>query len=152
MRFMKARCATQGAAVAVALVSGAVPTTAQDDPATPPREITVSLNSIAPVEGGGCRLTFVIRNGLDVAIDKLVFETVLFDGAGQVATLSLFDFGEVPPARPRVRQFDVNALPCDDIGQVLINGADTCDGDGLSPAACLETMRFSSDTGIEATG
>ena len=112
----------------------------------------MSLNSHAPVERGGCRLTFVIRNLLGVDIEQMVAETVLFDRAGSVAALTLFDFGALPEGRPRVRQFDVTNVACDGIGQVLVNGVGTCSGAGLTPESCLDGLRLDSRTDIEVLG
>lgn len=86
----------------------------------PARALT--LNSVTATEAGGCRLTFVMRNDLRASLERLVAEAVLFDAQGRVATLTLFDFGALPPGRPRVRQFDLAGQSCDGIGGVLING------------------------------
>lgn len=136
-------------AAIAALVTFVPPAVAQEVPV--PR-LDLSLNTAGPVAKGGCRLTFVIRNRLGADIDKLVTEAVLFDRQGRVATLTLFDFGQLPAGRPRVRQFDLAGQGCDAIGQVLINGIDSCEGTGLSPAACLDGLHLSSETDIEVTG
>lgn len=114
--------------------------------------LSLSLNTLQPTEAGGCRLTFVIRNGLGADIDSLVTEAVLFDAAGQVATLTLFDFGSLPAGRPRVRQFDLAGPSCDGIGEVLVNGIGTCEGADLTPGACLDGLRLSSETDVEVSG
>ncbi|MGR3462915.1 MAG: hypothetical protein ACU0B5_05585 [Roseovarius sp.] len=139
------------AALGVAVLGLATPLSAQETgDATP--TLALTLNTVSATEKGGCRLTFVSRNSLGAAIEKLVAETVLFDTQGRVATMTLFDFGALPEGRPRVRQFDLAGQSCEAIGGVLVNGIGTCDGDGLSPAACLEGLRLSSDTDIEVTG
>jgi len=139
------------AALAGAALSLAAPGAAQEaeDPAP---SLALSLNSLSATEAGGCRLSFVIRNNLDADIDNLVTEAVLFDAEGQVATLTLFDFGSLPEGRPRVRQFDLAGPACDGIGGVLVNGIATCEGAGLTPATCLEGLRLSSETDVEVSG
>jgi len=114
--------------------------------------LTITLNAAAATDAGECRLSFVIRNDLGTDIESLVAEAVLFDGVGRVATMTLFDFGSLPEGRPRVRQFDLAGRGCDGIGGVLVNGIGTCEGDGLTPAACLTGLRLSSETAIEVTG
>jgi hypothetical protein len=136
---------------AAMILALAAPAATQDDTAAPPA-LGLSLNTVAPVEGGGCRLTFVIRNGLAADLESMVAEAVLFDGAGHVDRITLFDFGALPAGRPRVRQFDLDGPSCDTLGQVLINGFETCEGAGLAPGACLEGLRLSSETRIEVTG
>ncbi|MET4130482.1 hypothetical protein [Roseovarius sp. MBR-6] len=125
---------------------------AQASDNAPPPQLDLRLNTVSGTEKGSCRLTFVIRNGLDSDIEKLVSEAVLFDVAGHVTRMTLFDFGALPEGRPRVRQFDLAGLTCDGLGAVLINGIGTCEGAGLSPAACLDGLRLSNDTEIEVSG
>ncbi len=132
-----------------ALVAGAVTGPAQ---AAEEAALSITLNAVSATEAGGCRLSFVIRNDLGADIESLVAEAVLFDGAGRVATMTLFDFGTLAEGRPRVRQFDLAGRGCDGIGGVLVNGIGTCEGDGLTPAACLTGLRLSSETAIEVTG
>lgn len=139
------------AALGIAVLGLAPPVSAQETDAPAPN-LSLSLNTVGASEAGGCRLTFVIRNDLGAEIESLVAEAVLFDADGRVARLTLFDFGTLPANRPRVRQFDLSGLSCDGIGEVLVNGIGTCEGDGMTPDACLNGLRLSSETGIEVTG
>lgn len=110
--------------------------------------ISIELNA-AETKEGSCLVTFLVTNGFAMTLDKVVYETVLFDQEGQVNRLTLFDFGALPPARPRVRQFAVPDLTCDAIGRVLINGASTCSGVQTDAAVCDASLVTSSRTGIE---
>ncbi len=87
-----------------------------------------------------------------VAIDKAVYETVLFDAAGQVDRLTLFDFADLPPAIPRVRQFSVPGMNCEGLSAILINGAETCEGADLPARACAAGLTVSTRTSIEMMG
>ncbi|MCX7645792.1 MAG: hypothetical protein N2Z62_10920 [Rhodobacteraceae bacterium] len=132
---------------AVLLVALGSPVAADSSAAGPLR---LDLNRLDPQEGS-CRLTFVVENRL-AALDSLVLETVLFDRAGRVAALTLFDFGELPEARRRVRQFDVAGQVCDDIAQVLVNGVAACTGDSLAPAACAAALSVTGSVeGVEVS-
>ena len=111
----------------------------------------LELNTVNEEEGA-CRLTFLAENALGADLDALVLEAVLFTAGGSVDRLTLFDFGALPAGRPRVRQFDVNGLSCDALGQVLVNGATECAGAGLAPGACIDALRISSRTGVEVAG
>ncbi len=117
----------------------------------PPRSLTLELNAIQEV-GGACRLTFLARNGTGEAIDKAVFETVIFDPSGGVVKLSLFDFRDLPEDRPRVRQFDLPDMPCDTIGQALINGANACVVDGADSDVCDKALSLGSRIAVELLG
>lgn len=119
---------------------------AQDDPA-----LRIELNA-ADTVGESCRLTFVLRNTLDQQIDQMIAETVLFSNDGQVLLLTLFDFGTLPVARPRVRQFQVPDASCDRLGMVLINGMDTCQVGDAASGACAAALSLSSRTPIGLEG
>ncbi|MBT0958561.1 hypothetical protein IV417_14320 [Alphaproteobacteria bacterium KMM 3653] len=114
-------------------------------------KILVELNQ-AVTSGSSCTLTFMVTNGLESAIDKAVYETVLFDAEGQVKSLTLFDFGALPVARPRVRQFAVPEVTCEGLGRVLINGANTCEGADLAEGVCGSAVVPSTRVAIEVLG
>lgn len=140
--------ATRLAAVPLALMALCLPVAAQEDKAP---GLSIELNALAPAEGG-CTLSFLAVNGLGGDIASAVFEAVLFDKAGQVDRLTLFDFADLPAGRPRVRQFVVPDLACDGLGRILINGAHSCDAGDLGKAACTEALDLSSRTGVEVIG
>ncbi|WP_448329734.1 hypothetical protein [Sulfitobacter sp. M13] len=113
--------------------------------------VSVELNAAESVDTS-CKLTFLITNGLPQPIDKAVYETVLFDASGQVDRLTLFDFGSLPPARPRVRQFVVPELGCEQLGRVLFNGASTCEGAQIEATVCETGLLATSRTNVEVSG
>ena len=134
------------------LAAGVVPVAAvaQSETETPPH-LSLELNAMGTV-GDACRLTFVARNGTGSAIEKAVFETVIFDASGGVVSLSLFDFRDLPPDRPRVRQFDLSGMDCDSVGQALINGASTCLVEGAESDICQDLLKTGSRIDVELTG
>jgi len=120
--------------------------------------LSIELNAADQVDAA-CRISFVLQNGHASDITQAVFEAVLFDKEGRVDRMTLFDFGSLPAARPRVRQFVVPDLACADLGQVLFNGAATCTVDGASndaPAqattACTDGLQLRSLTDTKVTG
>lgn len=117
----------------------------------PSEGVMIELNAVKSGDGG-CTLTFLMKNGHAGQIDKVVYETVLFDSAGQVERLTLFDFGTLPPGRPRVRQFSIPGIACDGLSQVLINGAHTCEAPNLADTACEAGLILETRTKIEVTG
>ena len=116
-----------------------------------PDALSIELNGAA-TEGGSCRLTFLVENGLAADLAALSLETVVLSAEGRVEQVTLFDFGALPMGRPRVRQFDLAGLGCDAIGQVLINGVTACEGPGVGPEACMAGLALSSRAGIELIG
>jgi len=69
-----------------------------------------------------------------------------------VAKLTLLDFQDLPAGRLRVRQFQFAGLACSEISRVLINGADTCEGDKLPDGACDKGLTLRSLTDMELIG
>lgn len=136
---------------ATGFVLGVTATSALAEESDLSGKVAIELNALQSAEAA-CTLTFLVINGHATEIDKLVYETVLFDATGQVDRLTLFDFGTLPPGRPRVRQFAVPDLACDQLGRVLFNGLHTCTGDGIDAETCAQGMVTSSRTGIEVLG
>ena len=146
------RLAPRALAVWAALVPLAGPAAAAAEAETDlGAHVTIELNAVAPVDAA-CRMSFLIQNGHASDIRQAVLEAVLFDDQGRVERLTLFDFGELPAARPRVRQFVVPDLDCAALGQVLFNGVETCSSDGLSPTACSEGLELRSRADVEVLG
>ncbi|MEQ3710431.1 MAG: hypothetical protein ABNH38_17655 [Tateyamaria sp.] len=114
-------------------------------------KIAIELNTVAEGQDS-CTLTFLVTNGHAVDIEQLVYETVLFDANGSVDRLTLFDFGTLPVARPRVRQFAVSELTCNDLGRILFNGLHTCAAQGLDKAVCAAGLVPSSRVLVEVLG
>ncbi|MEM7519990.1 MAG: hypothetical protein AAF307_03035 [Pseudomonadota bacterium] len=114
-------------------------------------KLNLELNA-ADTVGESCRLTFLLSNGLPDDVESLVAETVLFSDQGGVVLLTLFDFGELPAGRPRVRQFQVPETSCDRLGQVLVNGFDTCTIGGAASGTCQDALSLSSRMQIKLEG
>lgn len=114
-------------------------------------KISVELNASQTTDTS-CTLTFLITNGLDTPVEGLTYETVLFDQQGQVNRLTLFSFGDLPPARPRVRQFAVPDVTCEDLSRIIFNGANTCEIAGEASDVCETGLMLSTRTKIEVLG
>jgi len=113
--------------------------------------LQIELNAAEPAEGA-CKLSFVIVNGNDANVSRAVFEAVLFDKTERIDRLTLFDFGELPAGRPRVRQFVLPELDCASLGRVLINGAETCEAGETGTAACTDGLELKALIGVELIG
>ncbi|MEM9576923.1 MAG: hypothetical protein AAF999_07900 [Pseudomonadota bacterium] len=113
--------------------------------------ISLELNTLSQVETG-CQLTFLTSAGYAQGVEKVVFETVLFDAEGAVTLLTLFDFGTLPPGRPRVRQFVIPRQNCAGLGSILINGVTTCSVPGFDESTCQAGLTVSSRTEVELIG
>lgn len=127
----------------------AVPAHAQDHAPAP--RLSIELNAMQQVDGA-CRIVFLADNRLGADLSALSYETVLINTDGVVDRLTLFDFQGLPAGRQRVRQFDLDGVQCASIGQILINGAASCAGDGLTGAECIDELSVSSRTATEISG
>lgn len=132
-------------AVVIACPGGAA--LAEEDATAP--GISIELNAAAETEGA-CQLSFMVENRGAADLSRAVYEAVLFDRAGAVARLTLLDFRDLPRGRPRVRQFRIDTSSCADLGRILINGAETCEG--APAAACVDGLRLDSRTDIDLIG
>lgn len=142
---------TIAAALAWVAVTIIAPTHTRAEPAKRAlAALKVELNR-AQAAGANCRLALVAHNGLAVAIKALTMELVLFDKQRQVVSVLSVAAGEMPAGKTRVRQYDIKAVECASIGQVLLNDVTRCDGEGLTPAACLKLVEPSSRTSIPFT-
>lgn len=113
--------------------------------------VSIELNTARTSESA-CTLSFMVLNGYAMPLSEVIYEAVLFDRAGQVERLTLFNMGALPPARQRVRQFSVPGVTCESLGSILINGASTCAGEGLPDNACEAGLMLATRTDIEVKG
>ncbi|MFG6591794.1 hypothetical protein [Sulfitobacter sp. 1A12157] len=141
------------AALSLTIAQGAAAETTAATPASaaPAPTLKVELNAADTTEAN-CKLTFLITNELSAPLDKAVYETVLFDREGTVNRLTLFDFGELPVGRPRVRQFVVPQTTCENLGRILFNGAQSCEGAGIEAGTCESALAPATRTEIEVLG
>lgn len=106
-------------------------------------QLIVQLNKLKTV-GNACRITFVMTNHIGVEIQSASLEIVLFDKQQTVVKLLVVNPGRLPSGKTRVKQFDLKNVACDGVGRVLLNDIKRCDGDRLTPSACLDAARPSS--------
>ena len=139
------------AALSLTIAQGTAAETPAAVAATAAPSLKVELNAADTMEAN-CKLTFLITNDLSAPLDKAVYETVLFDREGTVNRLTLFDFGQLPVGRPRVRQFVVPQTTCENLGRILFNGAQSCDGAGIEAGTCESALAPATRTEIEVLG
>lgn len=110
--------------------------------------LSLELNAAQPSDKG-CRLTFVVNNGLGADLSKAAFEIALFNETGVVDRLTVLDFKELPAGKTRVTRFDLAGTECGKITRVLVNSATECAGNGVEPAACMRSLKTASKAGID---
>lgn len=108
----------------------------------------LELNKLE-ANGDACRVYFVIRNGGDKAVPSFKPDLVFFDRKGVIASRLVVEGGPLPPAKTRVKLFDVKDLACTDVGSVLLNDLGGC---ALpSGGTCLAETETASRAGVDFT-
>jgi len=105
--------------------------------------LSLQLNALTTLERG-CRLTFVMRNGLQQPVESLGVDLALFAPDGGVSAIIALDAGALPAGKTRVQQFVAPDVACADVARVLLNDLTRCEGEGLSPASCMARLSVSS--------
>lgn len=121
-----------GALLLLALTAGA---TAQESAPN----LVLELNGLTPSEKG-CRMTFVVRNGLANPLEKAAYEIVLFNSEGLVERMTVLEFRDLPQGKTKVEQFDLPGADCGKIDRILVNDAAECTGAGIEPGACIKHL------------
>ncbi len=118
--------------------------------ATPP-VLTLELNKLEPVPattaGGaaGCRAYLLATDPEGgPRVDAMRLDLVLFGTDGVIARRIALDVGPVQPGRMQVRPFELRDLPCDSIGQILVNDVLSCTIAGAEQKDCADRIRTAS--------
>ncbi len=110
--------------------------------------LSVELNALQPSERG-CRVTFVVANGLKHDIARAAYELAFFDAEGLISRLAVVDFLGLDSGRTRVRQFEFAGLECEGIGRILINDLAECSGEDVPATICLDRLAIDNKTSIQ---
>ena len=111
-------------------------------------DLSISLNAV-DTTANGCKLTFLIENGLPQTVESLKAEVALFDPDGVVDRLTMLDFLTLPAGKKRVRQFELPGEGCDQLGGLLLNDIKVCEA---GDADCMANLTTSSKAGIPFEG
>ena len=131
--------------VAMALVLPQV-VLAQEGP--PPLTLELNkLETVAATNGGAasCR-AYLVANDPEGGpkFEALRLDLVLFGTDGVISRRIALDIGPVQPGRMQVLPFDLRDVPCDGIGQILINNALICKVGGADQTDCLDRVKTTS--------
>ena len=124
----------------------AAPAAAAEKPAS--AGLHLELNRLEQ-NGEACRATFVAKNGYGSELEETAFELALFDKAGLVSLMTVFDFGALPAGKTLVKRFDMKGIACGDVSRVLVNAATRCRGAGIDTAECAKSFVTANRTDIE---
>jgi hypothetical protein len=115
--------------------------------AAPAEPIRVELNAMENADGR-CRVSFVIENKGEAAVETLRLDLALFNRGGIVQRRVATDMGPVRAAKTIVKTFTLDGA-CEEIGSVLVNEVAACTPadpnvclDRLAPSSRIEQVRF----------
>lgn len=99
--------------------------------ATAAPALEIELNKLEDVDAG-CRFYLVISSREAPTLEALSLDLALFDTSGIVDRRVVLDLGRIPAGRRLLRSVVMPDLHCATVGQVLFNGAVTCDAGTVS--------------------
>jgi hypothetical protein len=118
----------------------AVPAAALAAPNESADPIRVELNSAESAQGR-CRMSFVIENKGETAIDSLKLDFAVFGTNGVVQRRLVAELGPLRRAKTVVKAFEIEG-DCASIGSLLVNDVTACaPGDA---GACLDRLVLAS--------
>ena len=105
--------------------------------------LRVELNRLEPLDDA-CRVYLVLANGTAEAFDAFKLDLVLFDTDGVIARRLAVEAAPLRAQKTSVKLFDLDALPCDRIGTVLLNDVLACSGTSGPVADCVARIETAS--------
>lgn len=109
-------------------------------PSEPADAIRVELNAAESVQNR-CRLSFVIENKGEAAIDSLKLNFAVFGTNGVVQRRLVAELGPLRRAKTLVKAFEIEG-DCTSIGSLLVNDVTVCTPGEVG--ACLDRMVLTS--------
>lgn len=113
-------------------------------------KVGVELNKVED-QSGGCRLYFVLDNGLPAAFDVYKLDLVMFGTDGVIARRLAVEVGPLRPTKTSVKLFDVAGLACTGIGTVLVNDVLACKSGADERPNCIDQVTVASRAKIALT-
>jgi hypothetical protein len=118
----------------------ALPPTETATRAAPEGAIRMELNAAESVQTS-CRLSFVIENKAETAIETLKLDLAVFGREGAIQRRLVVELGPIRGSKTIVKAFDVDN-ECGQIGSILVNDVTAC-APG-EPGTCLDRLALSS--------
>jgi hypothetical protein len=116
-----------------------------------PKALSVELNKLEP-QGSGCRAYVVVQNDDDAAYKAFKLDLVLFQKDGVIGRRFAMDLAPLKAKKRTVKLFDLDNIPCDNIGSFLINDVVECTADAGPVENCLAGVTVKSLAGnVELT-
>lgn len=112
--------------------------------------VALELNMLEAREGG-CRTHFVVRNDTASPYESFKLDLVVFGQDGVIARRLAVEAAPLRANKSTVKAFELQQLPCDRIGQILVNDVIGCrDAEG-EKADCVDRLVLATRTDVKLT-
>jgi len=111
-------------------------------------KITLELNQLQPIEGGGCRMSIIATNGLERPMDQLTLEMVAFDKDGLVDQFLGLKFSRISAGKTKILQFALAGKSCESISRLHINNVTNCVPASITDVYCPDLLDLGNRTPI----
>jgi len=112
-------------------------------------KISLELNQLQPIEGGGCRMSIIATNGLERPMDQLTLEMVAFDKDGLVDQFLGLKFSRISAGKTKILQFALAGKACDSISRLHVNNVTNCVPPSITDVYCPDLLDLSNRTPIQ---
>lgn len=128
-------------AAALAMAHAAAPPTADAQTQEPAADapIALELNKLEPREAA-CQAFLVMTNGEAKAFESLKLDLVAFDLDGVIIRRLAVEMGPLPADKTIVKSFPIDAVQCDGVGRVLLNGLLACRDESGDREGCVDLI------------
>jgi len=105
-------------------------------------KVLIELNKLE-TSGAACRAYLVVENTTKSTFQTLKLDLVLFDPEGVVARRFAVETAPLPASKTSLKAFDIDGLPCDRVGRVLLNEVMACADASGAREDCLTLLSIS---------
>jgi hypothetical protein len=120
------------------VVSGGFPAMAETG------KLTVELNKVEEIEGGGCRAFFLFRNATDTSFDGFEMSLAILDSAGVIDRLLSIDAAPLPVSRTTLKLFEIPDTTCANISEILLHEMTSCAPQNAAEMDCFPILDLNS--------
>ncbi len=111
-----------------------------------PGRLTVELNKLEQIDGGGCRAFFLFRNETGKSFEGFEMSLAILDGKGVIDRLLSIDAAPLPVARTTLKLFEIPDIACTDISEMLLHEVTACRPQNEDEMDCFEILELNSKT------
>lgn len=108
--------------------------------------LTVELNKVEEIDGGGCRAFFLFRNQTESSFDGFEMSLAIIDGAGVIDRLLSIDAAPLPVARTTLKLFEIPDTTCANISEILLHEMTSCKQQNEDEMDCFPILELNSKT------